>query len=322
MHLIRHALLLTFCCLLAAADTAANEEKLHADLMDADAKAGNASGYVQQVLWFVENRPDSKQLLGRGNMTAKGGRFNTPADYQQVKAAWEVQVNLHSDSGAVLLNAALFMRTSDPERAVELLEQARKTTPPSAVYAETEARIFAGFFLLGLPKETADMLRSRLLASSDAELLCDTGSILNSAGGAENKAAGMDLIQKAVSLDPSNTSWQKALQQAQASATAPPVAMPGPVRIGPKIAEANLTSKVDPVYPALAKSAQVEGTVEFTAIIDENGAVQNLQLVRGHPLLVSAARDAVKQWQYRPTLLNGKAVAVNTTIDVPFRLSQ
>lgn len=108
----------------------------------------------------------------------------------------------------------------------------------------------------------------------------------------------------------------------------PPVSQPktklrsGPLRVGGVIGAANLVRKVQPVYPALAKSARIQGTVEFTAIISKEGNIENLQLVRGHPLLVNAAKDAVLQWKYRPTLLNGQPVEVITDIVVNFTLAQ
>lgn len=99
--------------------------------------------------------------------------------------------------------------------------------------------------------------------------------------------------------------------QATAAATAPSgTAMP-----------ATLLSQVKPVYPAEAKAARVEGSVSFNAIIAKDGTVKDLQLSSGHPLLVQAAMDAVKQWVYKPTLLNGEPVEVQTKIDVNFSLS-
>jgi len=95
----------------------------------------------------------------------------------------------------------------------------------------------------------------------------------------------------------------------------------GPIRIG-TLSEADLLRKVMPVYPPLAKSARVQGTVEFTALISKDGNIENLKLVHGHPLLVNAAREAVEQWKYRPTLLNGVPVEVITDIVVNFTLSQ
>lgn len=96
---------------------------------------------------------------------------------------------------------------------------------------------------------------------------------------------------------------------------------PQRIRVGGNVQAANLIRKVTPVYPPLAKQARIQGTVRFTAIIGKDGTIQNLQLVQGHPLLVQAAQDAVKQWVYKPTLLNGEPVEVVTQIDVNFTLS-
>lgn len=80
--------------------------------------------------------------------------------------------------------------------------------------------------------------------------------------------------------------------------------------------------RVQPEYPALAKQTHVQGTVEFTAVIGKTGAIENLRLLRGHPLLVNAARQAILQWRYRPTLLNGEPVEVVTNIVVNFTLNE
>ena len=95
-----------------------------------------------------------------------------------------------------------------------------------------------------------------------------------------------------------------------------------PLRVGGNVQAANLIKKPTPTYPALAKSARIQGTVRFTAIIGKDGTIQNLTLVSGHPMLVQSATDAVKQWVYKPTLLNGEPVEVITQIDVNFTLSQ
>jgi periplasmic protein TonB len=97
---------------------------------------------------------------------------------------------------------------------------------------------------------------------------------------------------------------------------------PAPVHVSSGIIESNLIHRVQPTYPALARSARVQGMVEFTAVISKQGAIENLQLVRGHPLLVTAAREAILQWRYRPTMLNGEPVEVITNILVNFTLSQ
>ena len=94
------------------------------------------------------------------------------------------------------------------------------------------------------------------------------------------------------------------------------------VRIGGGVSEANVIHRVQPLYPPLERTTHVEGIVEFTATISKEGTIENLQLVRGHPLLVRAAREAILQWRYRPTLLNGEPVEVITDIIVNFTLGQ
>jgi TonB family protein len=103
--------------------------------------------------------------------------------------------------------------------------------------------------------------------------------------------------------------------------TTPPVP-PQRVRVGGNVQANNLVMKVTPMYPPLAKQARVSGTVRFTALIGKDGLIESLQLESGHPLLVEAARDAVQQWQYKPTLLNGSPVEVITQIDVNFTLTE
>jgi len=93
-----------------------------------------------------------------------------------------------------------------------------------------------------------------------------------------------------------------------------------PIRVGGNVQAANLINKVAPAYPPAAKQARVQGTVELSAIIGKDGHVQELKVVRGHPLLIEAALNAAKQWAYRPTLINGEPVEVSTTIDVTFAL--
>jgi periplasmic protein TonB len=93
------------------------------------------------------------------------------------------------------------------------------------------------------------------------------------------------------------------------------------VRISQGVTKGLLIHKQEPTYPPLARSARVQGEVVLSAVIDINGQITNLQLVSGHPMLVAAAIEAVKQWRYKPYLLNGQPVEVETTITVIFTLS-
>ena len=99
-------------------------------------------------------------------------------------------------------------------------------------------------------------------------------------------------------------------------------ATPQRIRVGGQVQAAKLVRQPRPVYPPLAKQARISGHVILNAIIGKDGTIQNLTLASGHPLLVPAAMEAVKQWVYQPTLLNGEPVEVVTQIDVNFTLSQ
>ena len=93
-------------------------------------------------------------------------------------------------------------------------------------------------------------------------------------------------------------------------------------RVGGAVQAAKLVNKVQPIYPPLARQTRISGTVRLHAIIAKNGTVEQLSVESGHPLLVQSALDAVKQWRYQPTLLNGEPVEVDTEIDVIFSLAQ
>jgi protein TonB len=98
---------------------------------------------------------------------------------------------------------------------------------------------------------------------------------------------------------------------------APPTAR---IRVGGVVQSAKLVRQPRPVYPELAKRARIQGAVKLHALISKEGIIEDLRVMSGHPLLVPAALEAVKQWVYQPTLLNGEAVGVETDIDVNFML--
>ena len=107
---------------------------------------------------------------------------------------------------------------------------------------------------------------------------------------------------------------------------APPPPPPKPkapkrIRLGGQVQAAKLIRKPNPVYPPLAKMARIQGSVRLEAVISRGGAIKDLKVISGHPLLVKAALDAVQRWRYQPTMLNGEPVEVITQIDVNFRLT-
>jgi len=101
----------------------------------------------------------------------------------------------------------------------------------------------------------------------------------------------------------------------------PKVATPQRVRVSQGVTQGLLIRKVQPNYPPLARQARIQGAVLLQAEISKDGTIQNLRLISGHPMLTSAAIEAVKQWRYKPYILNGEPVEVETQITVNFTLS-
>ena len=117
--------------------------------------------------------------------------------------------------------------------------------------------------------------------------------------------------------------------QVEVPAPAPPRVEPRPVektperiRLGGQVLLGRLTSRVEPVYPRIAIQARVAGEVRLDAVVGTDGRVRELHVLSGHPMLVQAAVDAVRQWIFQPTLLNGVPVEVSAPVTVTFRLGQ
>jgi protein TonB len=105
-------------------------------------------------------------------------------------------------------------------------------------------------------------------------------------------------------------------------ATVPNLTKPTPqrVRITQGVSKGLLIYRIEPTYPPVARQARIQGVVVLTAVIDRDGNIQNLQVVSGHPMLAPAAIEAVKQWRYKPFLLSGQPVEVETAVTVTFQL--
>ena len=101
----------------------------------------------------------------------------------------------------------------------------------------------------------------------------------------------------------------------------PKVATPQRIRVSSGVQAGLIIKKVTPNYPPLARQARIQGKVILQAEISKDGTIQNLQLISGHAMLAPAAIEAVKQWRYKPYLLNGEPVAVETQVEVNFSLS-
>ena len=97
---------------------------------------------------------------------------------------------------------------------------------------------------------------------------------------------------------------------------------PPRVRVSPGVSKGLLVYRIEPAYPPLARQAHIQGVVLLTAVIGKDGNIQNLQVVSGHPMLAPAAIQAVQQWRYKPFLLNGQPLEVETAVTVTFSLRE
>ena len=120
-------------------------------------------------------------------------------------------------------------------------------------------------------------------------------------------------------LPPGDRTWSSP-QPVQPKPIAPP--QQKPVLVSRGVMAAQLIERVEPVYPEAARRIHLEGTVELRAFISRDGRIQELEVLSGHPWFIRAAREAVLEWRYRPTLLNGEPVEVETIITVIFRIAR
>jgi TonB family protein len=296
------------------------------------------------LLWFITHYPAARELPMVGSPFGRVAQKD-PALAAQIQSAWQNALTQHPDSPVVIANAAYFIQQIDPEYALMLFRKAEALAAPKDQTNQSIAVLFAAAEMQPLSSDTVRInaiqmnpdagarLRAELAQSNDPALLAATGQVLVQINNRNEKQTqrGFELIQRAIQLDPGNPKWPEVLESTKAEpqrqsnytsmtrGVGPP---PGVVRIGAKVAEASIITKIDPAYPPLALQARIQGSVEFTAIIGTDGKVQNLQLVRGHPLLVNAAKDAVLQWKYHPTTVDGTPIPFETEIIAPFSLSQ
>ena len=145
----------------------------------------------------------------------------------------------------------------------------------------------------------------------------ESGTVRASADG---KAATCMVSGEVVEEKVATTGVPRAAPQSySASGTSQPARR---VRISQGVSTGLLVSKVPPIYPPAARDARIQGSVVMKAVISQTGDVISLELVSGHPMLAPAALEAVRQWKYRPYLLNGNAVEAETQVTMNFTLSE
>ena len=240
----------------------------------------------------------------------------------------------YSTAGGSLSRAQIsihFVAPAVPEAPVAVRTQAPPPPPPAAG-TNTNSRIKSIEFV-GISPEAEQELRNRLQVH-EGDVVGPTDMLkINQTVQQYDSHLRAGFTMRA--NDPEREAVLRIMLMPQANGSGPlPAAIspspatttftvqPGTIRVGGNAQANKIVNKPVPVYPPLAKEARIQGTVRLTVHIGADGTVKDLQLVSGHPLLVAAAVDAVKQWVYQPTLLNGNPVDVLTEVDVNFTLSQ
>ena len=313
---------------------------------------------VENIYWMVEHHPEYPLPEGAA-MSPEDSSINSQADYERIKGLWLAEAAAHPQDARVLGNAGQFLMESDPFAARDLLQRARRIEPSSYRWLERMTQLYTwALCRASVPpgsegKSQSDpafvgAVKTELESSRDGMLVGMVGQALAAearpvefgpndtpedrnleAWAKDMKRARAEyaetLLKRAQSLDPANPGWMSSLAELRATyggsaGASPPESGRLRVRVGAYVQEGNLVRRVEPEYPALARQARIQGIVRFNAIIGKDGHITSLTLLNGHPLLVPSAQDAVRQWVYRPTLLNGTPVEVATTVDVPFTL--
>lgn len=327
--------------LLYSIESASKREQDAAHEQDAAREQDAANRRARHIEFLVQNLPDDP-LLGSPftAINTSGGPLPDREAYGRVRELWLSQLASKPDDQQILEHATYFLRISDPEKSEALLLPAIPVLPDASTWLGD----LYGLALLGVngidlktglavsaPASLPDTaftkkVRTTVLATSNARVLFSAfntftqhGQALASLGALpEGYGALCDqLLARARTFDP----------ETGLSCGHPAAGVDGPlaatrIRVGGNVQQAKLIKKVTPRYPLDAKAKGIQGVVRFLAVIAQDGSIQNLSLVSGPFALYKSARDAVRQWVYEPTKLNGNPVEVVTTIEVNYTLSR
>jgi protein TonB len=309
---------------------------------------------LSHIFWLIANHPESTQALFTSKgITTRTTALNDASDYTRAAGLWKQQAASHANDPRVPANAADFLSQpgGDLDEAERLLVAAHTVEPGNLQWSNKLAHLYTTAIVgsAGDPQYKsvnpafADRVKLQLENSTDGWLLRLTGSML--AGIAMRPQPGQKLPDTVMNLDEhpmltpvvelgnrliarseqyltrtgvlggavisAGQPLPTGVVQSQFGAVTAP-----PPPLAPSLATVPpLNNKVDPLYPAMARQARISGDVRLLIQIGTDGHVQHVQVISGHPLLVPAALEAVKQWVYAPI-----AAAGTIQLTVPFRI--
>jgi hypothetical protein len=295
---------------------------------------------IPLVLWLIDHHPESA-LHGYASaaiFAVQSDAVNTDV-YEDRRSRWLTQVNLHPDDARVLGNAARALGEGSIPEAIDLMKRAQKLDPAHRTEPLTRLYSFSLMWATsGAPRTRlsdtalAAQIRSELHESNDAALVgavarhfvedATQKALLEEDNWdfAALKAIATDLVTHAQALEPQNREWADLMEGVKGlpNISPQPAAAAQMVRIGAGVAAGMLLESPTPVTPPLAKMARIQGVLKLQVRIGRDGHVAGTAVLSGHPLLVPAAMDAVKNYVYKPITIDGKAAEVMTTVEVSF----
>ena len=248
--------------------------------------------------------------------------FVQPAS--RVRTGWSLMTSFGLQ--ALLVTAALAIPLINPEMLPKAMTHIALTAPPGpppgpppeAPRAVASNRVQPRPVTRGLIEPVTMPARAVILVDEpEHHAAAGTGSGIVGGIGPADGGEGSDFVRSLLTATQVQAPPVKVEQRIE-----PPKPPAAPIVVSKGVQEAMILSKTIPVYPPIALKARIEGVVHLTALISREGMVTQLKVISGHPILAPAAIDAVRQWRYRPTLLNGLPMEVVTQVDVKFTLTR
>ncbi len=309
---------------------------------------------LKHIFWFVENHPES-EIAGftSANISARGGTLNSESDYARARDLWLEQIRRHENDSRVLANAVKFFVQpgGDLAMAADLLKRISaidRNGQGTAALAMVYARVIVGALrprdprVGELPDEPAlaERFKAELEASTDGFLLVSTGSQLaflaQRGGGGPELAPAVELAERLRKRAADHGVPGPGVQSRVSGGVQGGVrgGVPGGVTGGvqtraqiappppppPNGRAPEVLRRVPPVYPPLAKQARIQGVVRLRVEIGADGKLLGTTVVGGHPLLIPAAQEAIRQWTFKPAEADGQPIQASMQVDVNFLL--
>lgn len=294
---------------------------------------------IKHILWVIENDPKDgfglfRVATGVYRIHCQGDDLADAEAFRRVAELWTNQIHKNASDASIRREAIDAIQYCDPELAENLLLESHNQAGLGILYGTAVLGISGQSYLSNDPEASlttlrqsnfAEKARGILEAATDQELISAAARTLLSDGAilwADGKLdwdytdLGRKLLAKAETNDPYSF-MLKTLSTALPNRGERP---PPVIRVGGNIASANLTKHPSPNYPIAARNQGIQGTVRLSVLIGLDGRVLSLKPEQGPPELIPSALDTVRQWEYRPIILNGKPCFVITAIDVNYTL--